>query len=539
MDDRMTAQKLRNSILQMAVQGKLVPQDPNDEPASVLLERIRKEKEQLIKEGKIKKNKKESYIFRGADNLHYEQIGKEVRCIEDELPFEIPDSWEWCRLSFLGKNSDVNSFADGPFGSNLKKEHQILQPEVRIIQLSNIGEDGWKNKNVKYTSYEHLKTISRCEVNPGDFVIAKMMPAGRTIKMPYLGTKACLGSDAIKFVPTEKINNDFLLLVMHTPMFLTQIKKETHGVTRIRTSLNKIKSYFIPVPPLTEQKCIVDKFQKLNLLIMKYMDTENKLHSLNSSIKEHLKKSILQYAIEGKLVPQDPNDEPASILLERIQKEKQKLISEGKIKKNKNESVIYRRDNSYYENINGKVNCIDDEIPFEIHQSWQWIRLKNISTIQGGKRIPAGRKLTTKNTGHIYIRVTDMQNGSIDQSDLHYIENDIFDCIKKYTISCNDLYITVAGTIGRIGVIPSNLDGANLTENANKIVFSNNFINKYWLYDTLNSPYIQNQINFYTTKVGQPKLAIKRIENILIALPPTDEQIRISREMKKIESILK
>jgi type I restriction enzyme S subunit len=141
-------------------------------------------------------------------NLHYEQIGKEVRCIEDELPFEIPDSWEWCRLSFLGKNSDVNSFADGPFGSNLKKEHQILQPEVRIIQLSNIGEDGWKNKNVKYTSYEHLKTISRCEVNPGDFVIAKMMPAGRTIKMPYLGTKACLGSDAIKFVPTEKINND-------------------------------------------------------------------------------------------------------------------------------------------------------------------------------------------------------------------------------------------------------------------------------------------------------------------------------------------
>lgn len=144
MENRMTAQQLKNSILQMAVQGKLVSQDPNDEPASVLLERIRKEKEQLIKDGKIKKNKKESYIFRGADNLHYEQVGKDVRCIEDELPFEIPDSWEWCRLGNIGE------YRKGPFGSSLTKSMFVpkSQNTVKVYEQKNAIQ-----KNAKLGDY--------------------------------------------------------------------------------------------------------------------------------------------------------------------------------------------------------------------------------------------------------------------------------------------------------------------------------------------------------------------------------------------------
>ncbi|WP_288208347.1 restriction endonuclease subunit S [uncultured Catenibacterium sp.] len=466
-------------------------------------------------------------------NLHYEQIGKEVRCIEDELPFEIPDSWEWCRLSFLGKNSDVNSFADGPFGSNLKKEHQILQPEVRIIQLSNIGEDGWKNKNVKYTSYEHLKTISRCEVNPGDFVIAKMMPAGRTIKMPYLGTKACLGSDAIKFVPTEKINNDFLLLVMHTPMFLTQIKKETHGVTRIRTSLNKIKSYFIPVPPLTEQKCIVDKFQKLNLLIMKYMDTENKLHSLNSSIKEQLKKSILQYAIEGKLVPQDPNDEPASILLERIQKEKQKLISEGKIKKNKNESIIYRRDNSYYEKLYGEIKCIDDIVPFEIPNNWQWTKLGNIGDWKSGSTPPKSNIDYYKNGTIPWLLTGDLNDGII-----YNIPNKITKlALETTSVKLNpkgSILIAMYGaTIGKLGILSY---PATTNQACCACTVFKSFHNLYLFY------FLQaNKSSFIKQGEGgaQPNISRDKIIRTLIPVPPLNEQIRIVNKLERIKSILK
>lgn len=179
----------------------------------------------------------------------------------EDIPFEIPDSWRWIRIGNLSETADTNSFSDGPFGSNLKREHQIPDPEVRIIQLSNIGENGWRDENVKYTSYEHLKTISRCEVHAGDFVIAKMMPAGRTIQVPDLGTKICLGSDAVKFVPNKVLNKEFLLYAMKSHAFLQQIR--THGMTRERTSLTKIKTYMLPIPPIEEQARIVERLDNI------------------------------------------------------------------------------------------------------------------------------------------------------------------------------------------------------------------------------------------------------------------------------------
>ena len=193
---------------------------------------------------------------------------------------------------------------------------------------------------------------------------------------------------------------------------------------------------------------------------------------------------------------------------------------------------------SYYEKIlaTGEVKCIDEEIPFEVPKGWEWCRLGNISSVYGGKRIPAGRKLSTSDTGHKYIRVSDMKNSSVLLDNIQYVSEDIYQLIKAYTISKDDLYITVAGTIGSVGEIPEELDNANLTENADKIVFT--IIDKRFLMYALQSELVQSQIKECTTKVGQPKLAIMRIQGFLIALPPLNEQYRIVAKYHSVASIM-
>lgn len=300
---------------------------------------------------------------------------------------------------------------------------------------------------------------------------------------------------------------------------------------------NSLNSIYFPLPPLAEQRRIVEKIKQLTPYLKKYGSVETTLSNLNLAFPDDLKKSILQYAVQGKLVPQDPADEPASVLLERIRTEKEKLIKAGKIKRDKHESVIFRRDNSYYEQVDGIERCIDDELPFEIPKSWEWTRLSTIAKVLGGKRIPAGRKLTAENTGHVYIRVSDMKDGTVIQNGLLYVPEDIFNSISKYIIKKEDVFITVAGTIGRIGKIPPELDGANLTENADRLVFSS--LNQDWMIFLLQSSFIQNQIAEVTTKVGQPKLAIARIEKLLIPLPPLNEQTRIVEQIAVIFSQMK
>ena len=252
---------------------------------------------------------------------------------------------------------------------------------------------------------------------------------------------------------------------------------------------------------------------------------------------KQLKNSILQWAIQGKLVPQDPNDEPASILLEKIRQEKERLIKEKKIKRDKNASIIYRgEDNSYYEKmlVTGEVKCIDEEIPFEIPTSWSWARLGNLIDIKGGKRLPAGYKLTDNKTDHIYIRVSDMQDGTIVSKDLKYITDDVYNQIQNYTIGKDDLYLTIVGsTIGKAGLVPKMFDNMNLTENAVKL--TNIPINKYFLLYYVRSGYAQSQFRDNTKQVGQPKLAIFRIANTLVPIPPFVEQTKI---VSKIEYTL-
>ena len=525
----MTGQQLKNSILQMAVQGKLVPQDPNDEPASVLLERIRAEKEQLIKEGKIKKEKNPSVIFRGADNLPYEKVGKnEPICIADEVPFDIPENWEWVRF----KNLVSYNMGKTPPRKESEYWENATYPWVSIADL--VLDDTVCVTKERVNEHS-AKVIFKNRISKaGTLLMSFKLTVG---KVSILGMDAFHNEAIISIYPFCDVNRVITNYLFVTLPLLSQNGNTKTAIKGATLNSDSLDALLIPVPPIKEQIRICEKIKVLKNILSIYTNLEQSLTRLNDAFPLQLKKSILQYAVQGKLVPQDPADEPASVLLARIRAEKEQLVKEGKIKKDKHESVIFRRDNSYYEQVDGIERCIDDELPFEIPKSWEWTRLSTIAKVLGGKRIPAGRKLTAENTGHVYIRVSDMKDGTVIQNGLLYVPEDIFNSISKYIIKKEDVFITVAGTIGRIGKIPPELDGANLTENADRLVFSS--LNQDWMIFLLQSSFIQNQIAEVTTKVGQPKLAIARIEKLLIPLPPLNEQTRIVEQIAAIFSQMK
>ena len=303
-------------------------------------------------------------------------------------------------------------------------------------------------------------------------------------------------------------------------------------------SRDDILTTLFPLPPLAEQNRIVAKIEELMPFVDRYDALEKQLDTLNTTFPDQLKKSILQYAIQGKLVPQDPTDEPASALLERIRAEREQLIKDGKIKKEKNPSTIYRgEDGHFYEQIgNNEPTCIDDQLPFDIPDSWEWARLGDILSVKGGKRVPKGYTLLDTPTDHIYIRVTDMKNNTLTTNKLKYISDEIFEQIKSYTISKDDLYLTIAGTIGNAGFVPDIFDGMNLTENAVKLTEIK--INKLYVLLAILSPFIQDQFVDKTNKVAQPKLAIKRILSTLIPVPPSKEQQRIVETSRTLSAYL-
>ena len=518
----MTAQQLKNSILQMAVQGKLVPQDPNDEPASVLLERIRTEKEQLIKEKKIKREKNPSVIFKGADNTPYEKIDDEVRSLADEVPFDIPDSWEWVRLGELFQHNTGKALNAANCTGQLKQ----------YITTSNLYWDRFELDNLKEMYFSESE-IEKCTVIKGDLLVCEGGDIGRASIWSY-DYPMCIQNHIHRLRAYVPLCTRFFYYLFDLYKHIGWIGGKGIGIQGL--SSNAIHSLLFPLPPLAEQHRIVETIDKLQPYTDAYADVESTLDTLNTTFPERLKKSILQEAVQGKLVPQDSSDEPAEALLERIRAEKQRLIKEGKIKKDKHESVIFRRDNSHYEKLDGVERRIDDELPFEIPENWCWCRLGTIAAVLGGKRIPAGRKLTECNTGHVYIRVSDMTDGGVSTDRLLYVPEDIYPSISKYIINKADVFITVAGTIGRVGKIPDELDGANLTENADRLVLA--VVNQDWLIKVLQSGMIQEQIAEATTQVGQPKLAIVRIERFLIPLPPLHEQERIVSAINTTLSIV-
>ena len=376
----MTAQQLKRSILQMAIQGKLVPQDPSDEPASVLLNRIREEKENLIKEGKLKREKNPSVIFRGTDNTPYEKVGNaEPVSIADEVPFEIPESWEWVRLA------SVFSVLNGDRGKNYPAKSTLSKTGIPFISALNLdGKTVVDDDNLLCLSEAQYERLGNGKLVKNDIVVCIRGSLGKHGRFPF--DKGAIASSLVILRPQSNVAplSDYIMMYLDTPLFFSEIKKYDNGTAQPNLAAKSLEQFFVPIPPVTEQKRILQELDILEPYIANYRNAFKELDSLNTSFPEVLKKSILQMAVQGKLVPQDSSDEPASILLERIHAEKERLIKAGKIKRDKNESVIFRRDNSHYEKRNGVELCVDADIPYGIPDSWGWVRLSNVCRIVNG-----------------------------------------------------------------------------------------------------------------------------------------------------------
>ena len=457
---------------------------------------------------------------------YYEKIlaTGEVKCIDEEIPFEIPQGWEWCRMGSIGDW--------GAGATPAKGNPDYYGGAILWLRTGELNNGIVYDSEIKVTK----KALQECSLRMnriGDVLIAMY---GATIgKVAIVGKELTTNQACCACTPFGIYNYFLFFFLMGSQI---DFIKKGEGGAQPNISREKLVSHLMPIPPLTEQYRIVEKIQYLLPLVEKYSDSQILQDKLNSEIKDKLRKSILQEAIQGKLVPQIAEEGSAQELLEQIKEEKRKLVKEGKLKKSAlNDSVIFRGDdNKYWEKSGDNIVCIDEEIPFGIPSSWSWCRLGNIASVKGGKRIPVGEKLTTENTGHMYIRVADMKENTVKTDDIHYISESIYQKIKSYTISTEDLYITVAGTIGSVGEIPKVFDNANLTENADKIVFRG--ICKKFLMYCLLSNFVQSQIKKCTTKVGQPKLAIVRIEGLVIPLPPIKEQYRIVHKIEQTASIM-
>ena len=515
----MNGQQLKNSILQMAVQGKLVPQDPNDEPASVLLERIRKEKEQLIKEGKIKKEKNPSRIFRGADNLPYEQIGKnEPVCIADEVPFEIPDNWEWVRLGSIG------DWGSGATPSRSVPEY--YDGDIPWLKTGDLN-DGYIDYIPESISNLALEKTS-VRLNPTGSVLIAMY--GATIgKVGILTFPATTNQACCACLPI-KIYNEYLFYFLMSQK--VAFVKQGEGGAQPNISKEKIIATLMPLPSLAEQYRIVAKIKELLPPIERYGETYLEVNSLNASFPNLLKKSILQQAVQGKLVPQDKNDEPASVLLERIRAEKQKLIAEGKIKKDKNESVIFRRDNSHYEKLNGIERCIDDDIPFEIPANWMWSKLGNCLDVRDGthdtpKYVQTGIPLVTSKN---------LKEGYIDFSTVKYISEYDHNIISQRSkVDKGDILYAMIGSIGN----PVLYKGNDVFSIKNMALFKNikNIINMEYIYYYL--LLVQNDMKKYASGGVQSFVSLTYLRNYFIPIPPISEQKRIVNKVKELSKTIK
>lgn len=509
----MTAQQLKNSILQMAVQGKLVPQDPNDEPASVLLERIRAEKERLIKEKKIKREKNPSVIFKGADNTPYEKIGDEVRSLADEVPFDIPDSWEWVRLIDVceyiqrGKSPKYSPIKKYPVvaqkcnqwsGFSIEKA-QFIEPN----SLSSYRPERLLQDNDLMWNSTGLGTLGR-------------MAIYKTAANPY--ELAVADSHVTVIRPLKQfVLPEYLYYYFANPSVQSVIEDQADGTTKQKElATATIKAYLTPIPPLDEQRRILAKLSEVLPVVKNYGVVYDETTAMQEAFPEALKKSILQEAVQGKLVPQDPSDEPAETLLERIRAEKQRLIKEGKIKKDKHESVIFRRDNSHYEKLDGVERCIDDELPFEIPENWCWCKIGTIFTLQAGKNIQAA----------------EIHENPFTDSHPCYGGNGI----RGYVASSNrtgDYPI-----IGRQGALCGNINRATgefyATEHA-VCVETYSQISVAWACLFLTAL----NLNQYATATAQPGLAVANINEMYIPLPPLAEQHRIVQRIEELLPLVK
>ena len=507
----MTAQELKNSILQFAIQGKLVKQNPNDEPASVLLAKIKEEREKLIKEKKIKKEKYSEIYKDPSDNHYYEKFEDgTINDITEEIPFDIPKSWNICRLNMIAS----------------------LDNGIKI-----------KNKKLPYLEAKYLRGKTSptyldngIEVFPNEFLI---LVDGENSGEVFINKENGYMGSTFKILNiSQNMNYEYIIFILR--YFQNYLKNSKKGAAIPHLNKELFKNLLITIPPFSEQERIVNKLKELELIINKYNFAYSKLENLNNSYKNELKKSILQYAIQGKLVKQDPNDEPAEILINKILNEKRELIKTKQIKK-ENLSVIYKdpTDNQFYEKFDdGKIVNITDEIPFDIPDSWRWIRLENLVI----KQIKRGKspRYVDKSNVYVFAQKCNPKNGEITLENAKFLDEEI---LNKYDesdfINKNDIIInsTGNGTLGRIGIIDEErifLNKIVVDSHVTLIRINKNYINPYYIFYLLKTyqRYLESQASGST---NQTELSPEVIKKLLIPLPCTNEQNGV---ISKINSLL-
>ena len=533
----MNGKQLKNSILQWAIQGKLVPQDPNDEPASVLLEKIRQEKERLIKEKKIKRDKNASIIYRGEDNSYYEKMlaTGEVKCIDEEVPFEVPKGWEWCRFSSL-----YLSLTDGTHSTP-----KYTLSGIPFISVKDMSSGVIDFSNTKYISKEeHQKLSDRCHPQKGDLLLSKVGTTGIPAMVTTDREFSLFVSVAlIKLIQCD-INREFLVFMIQSPLVQEQAKENTRGVGNKNWVLSAVSKTLMVVPPLEEQGRIRNRLNLILSYVERYSSSQDKLDLLNANIVTDLKKSILQEAIQGKLVPQIAEEGTAKELLEQIKAEKQKLVKEGKLKKSAlNDSIIFRGDdNRYYEKIGEDTVCIDDEIPFDIPANWVWIRLDDIcSFIHRGK---SPKYSLIKKYPVVAQKCNQWSGFSIEKA--KFIEPQSISSYKEeYILQDEDLMwnSTGLGTLGRMAIYNKKLNPYELAVADSHVTVIRpykQYVVSEYLYYYFASNTVQSVIEDKSDgSTKQKELSTKTVKSYLVPLPPMEEQMRIVEKVEELTQLLK
>lgn len=504
----MKAQQLKNAILQLAIQGKLVPQDPTDEPASVLLDKIKKEKDRLIAEGKIKKSKKTT------DNL--------PSVSQQDFPFEIPKSWVWVRLDFLGeiigggtpKTNEDDNWNKGSIPWITPADMKYISGKYISKGNRNITENGLRSSSTRLLSKNSIVYSSRAPI--GYIAITE--------------TELCTnqGFKSIDLYNKEIVDYLYYSLIYFTP----EIQSRASGTTFKEISGTAFGNTIIPLSPLNEQKRIVAKIEELLPYIEQYAEKEEKLTALHQQFPEQLKKSILQAAIQGKLTKQDPNDEPALVLIERIKAEKLRLIAEKKLKKPKVVSEIILRDNLPYEIINGEERCIADEVPFEIPENWCWVRLGEIGNWGAGATPNRHEPKYYENGTIPWLKTGDLNDGIITEIPEYITEL----AIEKTSVKLNPvgsvLIAMYGATIGKLGIL--NIE-ATTNQACCACIPYTGIYNKYLFYYLMSQ---KTELQKRSEGSGQPNISKEKIVNYLFPLPPLNEQKCIVEKIETLFSTL-
>ena len=531
----MNGKQLKNSILQWAIQGKLVPQDPNDEPASVLLEKIRQEKERLVKEKKIKRDKNASIIYRGEDNSYYEKFADgKVVCIDDEIPFEVPESWQWERWG------NLSYFIQ--YGYNAPAEET---GDIRMVRISDIQDGKVLWATVPFC-HINKSEIDAYLLQKDDILFAR---TGGTVGKSFLVNDVPCPSIYAGYLIRTRYSNmlsaQYMKYFMECELYWEQLRNGTIATAQPNCNGKTLAKMILPIPPYNEQIRITEKMNKVLKQVCKYGESQDRLDKLNIQIHDLLKKSILQEAIQGRLVARDNSDEPASILLQRIKDEKLRLVKEGKLKKKDVvDSVIFKGDdNKYYERIGSDIYDITDNIPFDIPANWNWCRLKDVVSIFTG----ATFKKEDASTGSKGVRV--LRGGNISPFELVMKPDDLFlPCAKikeSILLRHNDIVtpaVTSLENIGKAARVQKELNDVTV---GGFVFILRSFLCNDWLSQyllaLLGSPSMGEYMKSVTNKSGQAfyNIGKERLAMAMIPLPPIKEQQRIVAQIERLFEQLK